>query len=537
MTRTNRDDRTIRVIRHLTGGQNHDVTFTHFMGASVHLSATSETLAGENGFLAFAVAANMLVRFIGNLALVVFGRLEGELVARLDWLLADLKSIDSRPAKVVTLHSGLPASEPEAWLHIGETPQDVAHWDGRAVLVGFDSWTCTLRRGRLGSPAVDSTVPFGALASACFGVAEIFKTVLTAAVPNDGTRSALQGRSVKAFQYSVWHAERSDFAAGAAKAPDDLGSIPLSGLLQVGAGAVGNATILALGSTRALVGAVRIVDLKVVDEKNLNRCLFFREEDLARPKVEVLVTRGSRPDFQIDGRTELCSSDALRGMWLILSTVDNNDVRHAVQEQLPQYIVQGSTSATSVAVSVHTAADRLSCLVCRHPDRELGTARRIPLPIQDMAARIGVAEEVIQRSEFLGSREITCDFIAAVSQSDAEAAEYFAQEARAGHDLCGAIGDLRARYGTTTVPEEASIPFASVFAGVQAAAEVVKLVLRRNGAKDIPVLRNVLQIDFGFDYSRHESLAFPEPRRDDCQLCAQREIQVKELYRSKWGCK
>ena len=57
-----------------------------------------------------------------------------------------------------------------------------------------------------------------------------------------------------------------------------------------------------------------------------------------------------------------------------------------------------------------------------------------------------------------------------------------------------------------------------VFAGVQAAPEVVKLVLCDGGARGRTTKH---PRDFGFDYSRHEILSFAEPRRGDCPLCVQ----------------
>ena len=79
-------------------------------------------------------------------------------------------------------------------------------------------------------------------------------------------------------------------------------------------------------------------------------------------------------------------------------------------------------------------------------------------------------------------------------------------------------------------PLEASVPFVSNLAGVLAAAEVVKLLLRDDGAQDVPVLDNVLEIDLARNYSRHARLRFVEPPRSDCALCQTRAEVVADVY-------
>jgi len=51
----------------------------------------------------------------------------------------------------------------------------------------------------------------------------------------------------------------------------------------------------------------------------------------------------------------------------------------------------------------------------------------------------------------------------------------------------------------------------------------------------VPILRNVLVIDFARDYSRNVRLSFAEPSRGDCQFCRQRRSEVEMLYHKKWG--
>jgi molybdopterin/thiamine biosynthesis adenylyltransferase len=60
-------------------------------------------------------------------------------------------------------------------------------------------------------------------------------------------------------------------------------------VLVVGAGTLGNEICKNLALIG--VGHITVVDFDVIEEVNLNRCLFFRKEDIGRRKSEVLVER------------------------------------------------------------------------------------------------------------------------------------------------------------------------------------------------------------------------------------------------------
>jgi ThiF family len=536
-----RDDRTERVIQGLVGDRLAPLAHSHFRNATVRVSATPATLSMPNGYLAFATAANMITRFVWSLELVV-PKATGDVEAALEHLLTELRSIDSREGKrIACVHTGSLGENPAiVQLHLGEGSPDLGGEAHEVIWVSFDSWGLSLSRGRQSGTTIGSVIPFGGLAAACFGVAEVFKSILVQAAEGEALGSTFRGRLVKEYEFSTWYAEGARGAEQylrATQPPPALPALSVGGLLQVGAGAVGNGSVLAFSALEGLVGVLPLFDSKTVDVKNLNRCLYFREADVGCPKVEVVSARASRRDLRIDGRNELFRPGMGGGAWLYVSTVDNNDVRHVMQEALPKYVVQGATSSTNVAVSVHTGVDGASCLICRHPERAHGLIRQVPLSIDEAATRIGMPAEVVLSSQFHGSGEISREFIARVKAADPDAAEFFEGALATGHDLCGAIGDFRTRYGFTIGPEEPSVPFASVFGGVQAAAEAVKLLLREAGAKDVPVLDNVLEIDFAFDYTRYPRLAFREPARGDCAFCRDRSALAADVYNRKWGAR
>jgi hypothetical protein len=255
---------------------------------------------------------------------------------------------------------------------------------------------------------------------------------------------------------------------------------------------------------------------------------------VGKPKTEVLLAALPPAGITWEGVPRLFDPERDARDWLYLSTVDNNAVRHQLQEALPQWLVQGSTNGTQVAVSVHRPLGERSCLVCRHPDRALGLTRHHDLSVPETAERLGVTADVVAQSRFNGGEAISEAFLAQLGRTSPEAVAFFAARRTAGADLCGALADFRRTYGAVRGPEEPSVPFASAFAGFQAAAEVVKLALRRAGMIGVPVLSNVLVVDLSRRYTR-QTLSHEEPAYAACPLCHQRKDLVTALYKALWG--
>lgn len=529
-----RDDRTLRALELVVGAERADVALTHFAAGRVEVYVDSRALNAMNGMLATTAILNMLGRFVGVVEVRVVGATTVTLDAALDEALKRLRRMDTRAGRSIRRVPADAAGEGEvgARIWIGEAGPvwvDGASLAGEIdVFVTFDGWRCALRRGAPVGAIIASAVPFGALAAACFAVAETFKTLVAASVPEADVES-FRRRFVHDWHFCTWTMERISEGAPS-PAPVALPSLAVDGVLQVGAGAVGNATALAFASTQALAGELAVLDVKHVDVKNLNRCFYFVEDDVGLPKVEVLAREASRPGLNVLGRNQAFTAAAARELSFILSTVDNNEVRHRMQEMLPDALVEGATGGTTVAVAVHRPGNGRSCLVCRHPDPELGVTRRIPLSLADAAAVTGLTEAELASGQVSGATAITDEVIARVAERSSVAAAALRQARKDGRDLCGALGDIRAQLGTVRGPREASIPFVSNLAGVLAAAEVVKLLLRAAGAPNIPVLDNVLEIDLARNYGRHAQLAFLEPPRSDCELCQKRVESVAGVY-------
>lgn len=514
------------------------MSLTHFSTAVVKVYVSAEALDGPNAFLAAITMLNMLGRFVGIVELHVIGKVKSPVHEALDRSLSFLRRIDTREGRSVllVLEDGVDVSSsvpPAARVWIGRAQDLVSRVSADPmtdVHVSFDGWTCILRRGASPSEIVASAVPFGALAAACFAVAEVFKTLGAASVSKDNLPMFVR-RFTHDWCFSVWTMNR--VADGAHYVPprgiDPLPPLVVDRILQVGAGAVGNATILALRSVAAISGILRVFDAKRVGMKTLNRCYFFTEDDVDAHKVRVVERTGSRPGLDVQGYADEFSSAVAKDIPILLSTVDNNEVRHRMQEVLPEVLVEGATGGTKIAVGVHTPGNGRSCLVCRHPDPATGLTRLVPLSLQDAATITGLTEAEIASGRVDNTMAVTDEIIARVSVRSSAAAEVLRRARDAGQDLCGAIGNLRARLGTIVGPLEASVPFVSNLAGILAAAEVVKLLLRAAGIADVPVLDNVIEMDLARDYSRHASLAYAEPPRSDCALCQERADIIANL--------
>jgi hypothetical protein len=531
-----RDDRTIRSIQAALGDRDSaDIALTHFVRTGVEVALAATTWMMPAGRLAVNVALNMLARFTARLSVRIVGVLTADDLASIENDLARVRLIDTRPGHTVTLvvHGGdLSPATIVLWIGDGSAKDLPAHTDSDQIIaIGADAWTCVIARGRVAGAIESSDVPFGVLAGVCFGVAEVFKTLLAGGAPS-AERAAIRRRFVGDWSYSVWRADR--IAAPDATAPAILPPLTLVGVTLVGAGAVGNFIALGLSATGAVKGEVQLFDHKVVDEKNLNRCYYFAEPDLSSPKVDVVARRASRVDLRIvPNNRELTAVDAADAV-ILVSAVDNNRVRHVMQEALPNVIIEGSTSATTATVSVHTGVDQRTCLVCRHPDQASGLERVRPLTLEEAAAATGLRVDVVSTGLTDGGSAVTDALLQQVRGSNPLAARVLERERDAGADLCGALGTLREELGTREVPQEASVPFVSGFAGVQAAAEVVKLALRRSGYALAPLLDNETSLDLGRDYSRHSRLSGRYPPRADCSLCQERYEQVRSVYASRW---
>lgn len=106
--------------------------------------------------------------------------------------------------------------------------------------------------------------------------------------------------------------------------------------LVVGAGALGNELVKNLAL--AGIGTIVVIDLDVVENSNLSRCVFFRPDDESRPKAQVVCERAAELNEDItvvpvigDVRHDLGLGDYV-GFDAVLGGLDNREARLHVNQ-------------------------------------------------------------------------------------------------------------------------------------------------------------------------------------------------------------
>ncbi|MFC6356531.1 ThiF family adenylyltransferase [Luethyella okanaganae] len=243
---------------------------------------------------------------------------------------------------------------------------------------------------------------------------------------------------------------------------DTSGTVPLgldlSGIALAGVGAVGTAWMATLWATSGLSGSIAIVDsdAKGVSSSNLNRGLLFRRRDIGLQKAEVAATaaKGTIDWRPINGRFE--SSDIRPS--LLVSAVDTNTARDAIQSRYPARTLSGSTRDLRAETMVGGRPGDGACLRCYNPlEAEVSDAQlraRVEQEgagvLDELARGLGISnEELANRLEAPG-----CDAI-----SDR------------------LLAQLRAEYGDDTVPARFAVGFTSAMAGVLLAGETLRLMI------------------------------------------------------------
>jgi molybdopterin/thiamine biosynthesis adenylyltransferase len=170
--------------------------------------------------------------------------------------------------------------------------------------------------------------------------------------------------------------------------------ITLDDAVLVGAGGVGNGFMWA-AQELDLTGRLIIADPKRISAGGLNRCLFFREEDIGNDKAAILAVRTSRPGFEVTafgGEFGRLVAERKR-VRRVFSTPDSREVRRSIQGELPLEVLDASTTdSTAVVVHSHRQPTDRACLACIYPHIPIEDQRRIHI-----AEGLGLSVDVVRR--------------------------------------------------------------------------------------------------------------------------------------------
>lgn len=251
--------------------------------------------------------------------------------------------------------------------------------------------------------------PFGASAAACLATGEVFKHMRG---PVQGARHVAEPLCFSTYDLQICSA-----GAGSPANPDLPASVDAGRLTVCGAGAVAHSFCLSLGLVGGLEASLFVIDRRrsysmgdeAIEPTNLARYVLAGRGDLGRPKAEVLCERASemglRAEPSDDGIEAVAGRGGLSNADHVVSCVDNNRARHAIQGQLPRIIRGGSVYDLCSRVSVYDLAGGTACLRCENPveaeESDAATVERLrkmdPDAARREAERAGVDASVLAR--------------------------------------------------------------------------------------------------------------------------------------------
>lgn len=267
---------------------------------------------------------------------------------------------------------------------------------------------------------------------------------------------------------------------------------------------------------------VTIVDRDKIDDEgtNLNRCVLATQEDIGAMKCELtgaLLRRSGTPvhlhpnmwEHYLDPnnrepqRADIVALEQVLKYPIIVSCVDQNFARHALQKCWPRCLLGGSTNRMGIEVVLYDMEPEYECLMCSNP-----------LP------KVDSIEEIAMRFKGLTLEEQ--ESRAAQSGIDLDCVlKYLASP------KCGSLAEEELRkFANAELGSQPSVGFVSAGAGIVLAAQLLKYALL--GRSVFPTdLGNTIRFNFlnptRFRWSKHK-------RKEECE-CASRGL---DCYRRLW---
>lgn len=238
-----------------------------------------------------------------------------------------------------------------------------------------------------------------------------------------------------------------------------------------GAGAIGNGFLWA-GRHVALCGKLIVCDDDVVSSGNLQRQVWFDEDDIDEPKSQTLCNKAQPHFFGCKLEPEPVRLQDLRnrsGAWLqrLIVAVDSRRARRELQNELPAEVFDASTTdIREVVIHYNDAASGLACLGCLYKadEREASQDKII-------AEHLGVGVDDVRASRISSAAAV------AIAQKHPHI-DPVSIEGQAYDSLYKALcatGKLHAAVGKQVV---APFAFVSVLAGVLLLFEIMTKIAR-----------------------------------------------------------
>lgn len=311
----------------------------------------------------------------------------------------------------------------------------------------------------LGDPENPSDLPYGPYVAAALAAAEAY---LDVRLPHHVIRAT------GTYGWDCW--QQALTTQPDPTAPTDLSGLDLTGTALAGVGAVGTTWIHALWATPGLCGDVTLADAdpQGVTTTNLNRCTLFGKTSLGNSKAHEaarLADDSAITWHPHHGRLE----DLGVTPDLLVSAVDTNRARDALQHRYPPTILSASTRDLRAEVLRAGPPGTGACLRCHNPPKSFtgddtlrAQAQAAGLDaLRALAIEAGVDEADVQRWLDRGNcDEVGTRLLTTLQQAEPEPPARFA------------------------------VGFTSAMAGTLLAAETIKTVLNQPMTPTSPELNN-----------------------------------------------
>ena len=480
-----------------------------FLKFNFGVTGNRDLLSTYNGQAMLLSLVNIVARFHPSLHLLI-----PEDIETLVWVPFGQDRNLNKCAENITILVGSRVSKQDCCLDvlisIGKTGLTAKH----KVTINSDGWLSflSLDTGRLDFVSHNNNA-IGALASSCFGAGEAFRRLLE--LLGSSNRAVILKQRNLIFS-------TLDYSLNTATAPNPAlpSNVDLGAITVVGAGAVANGLIFALGVIPGLTTQVSIIDDQAYDEgSNLNRCLLANLSDKSKPKVASIAS------IKFDGvriipyqsRYESLKT-SLKTSEIVLSTIDENKPRTIIQSDLPRLLFHGATGNNVGTISRHDFLND-ACLGCLFFDDEIvsnNIAKETGLPY-DKASKLLATELPLSTDEIRIVAEKSGIAIGTIEQYVGKPlAELYRKE------ICGVV---KVNIAETEVAGTAS--FVSALPGVLLAGELLKEQISQ--FKQFR-LSNYLSLSL-FNPAYRWLLKKPKDERCSC-LCGDQIMQ--HAYKEKW---
>ena len=490
---TSRHDRTKLFL------QQHIEEPKKFFTAPIMITADAAVLDTANGRIMLESAINLISRFVDKLAIRIPNSCPD--------IESNMKKLIVATGCEIEDNDGI---EPRIVLSVGPTNVKSEF----TVQINSSGWVSYVScNSDVETFLTYNENPIGAMGAACFGAAEVFKRLLDIDGCNMAWMTTHPDQICFSFLDYTLSSNNSDFPK----------KINIRNALLVGAGAVGNGFLYALSKVKNLQGDIAVLDHDIIDSTNLNRCLSYFVDDVGKPKSSVC-NKLSRDGLKISGHVarydDFQKQDS--AFPIIVSAVDNNAARFAIQYDLPKLIFHAATDEKISTVSVIKLLENacFCCLFEDTPTYEMIISNETGIPIDI------VTKAIKQKSLFSEEHySYMCrKFSNTVTQFQNLIGKPFEDVYQ--KEICGLFP-----VQTDDGIETPSVPFVSFFAGLCVASELIKY--HSKIFKKVPMMNDLDYLQISLFIPEHLNLAHRQ-KNSSCSLnCS--DVSRQKLFREKWG--